>query len=49
MVQTWMQSDISDNDIFDGDLKAASGAIKAQTIDMPSTTDLYFTLEDSRI
>ena len=49
MIQTWMQSNISDNDVFGGDLKAALGAIEAPSIIMPSTTDLYFTLEDSRI
>lgn len=49
MIQTWMQSDISDNETFGGDLEAALGAIKVPSIIMPSTTDLYFTLEDSRI
>lgn len=49
MVQTWMQSDISDNNVFGGNLEVALRAIKAPSIIMPSTTDLYFTLEDSRI
>jgi homoserine O-acetyltransferase/O-succinyltransferase len=49
MVQTWIASDISANDEFRGDLKRALGAISAPSIIMPSTTDLYFTLEDSRI
>ncbi len=49
MVETWMQSDLSDNAIYQGDLKAALGAIKAHSIIMPSTTDLYFTAEDSAI
>lgn len=49
MVQTWIDSDISDNEVFRGDLAAALGAIRAPAIVMPSTTDLYFTLEDSRI
>jgi homoserine O-acetyltransferase len=49
MIQTWIDSDISKNDIFRGDLNAALGAIKAPAIIMPSTTDLYFTIEDSQI
>jgi homoserine O-acetyltransferase len=49
MIQTWIDSDISDNDVFRGDLNAALGAIKAPAIIMPSTTDLYFTIDDSRI
>lgn len=48
MVRTWADSDISANDTFRGDLPAALGAITAPAIVMPSTTDLYFTLEDSR-
>ncbi len=49
MVETWMSSDISANDVFRGDLDAALGAITAPAIVMPSTTDLYFTLDDSRV
>ena len=49
MIQTWTGSDISDNDVFRGDLEAALGAIEAPAIIMPSTTDLYFTADDSRI
>ncbi|SIS95044.1 homoserine O-acetyltransferase [Roseivivax lentus] len=48
MIATWIASDISDNAVFRGDLEAALGAITAPTIIMPSTTDLYFTQEDSR-
>ena len=48
MIDTWIASDISDNDRFRGDLDAALGAIEAPAIIMPSTTDLYFTLDDSR-
>jgi homoserine O-acetyltransferase len=47
MLDTWMQSDISDNEIYNGDLTAALGSITARTIVMPSRTDLYFTPEDS--
>ena len=49
MLETWMQSDISDNAIYKGDLKAALGAIKVRSLIMPSTTDLYFTDTDSEI
>ncbi|NQW09181.1 MAG: alpha/beta fold hydrolase [Alphaproteobacteria bacterium] len=46
-LRTWELSDISANDIYDGDLDAALGAITARSIIMPSRTDLYFTAEDS--
>ncbi len=47
MIDTWYQSDISDNSIFGGDLAKALAAIQARAIVMPSTTDLYFTVADS--
>ena len=47
MIDTWYQSDISDNALYGGDLEAALGAITARSIVMPSTTDLYFTVADS--
>lgn len=47
MIDTWYQSDISDNTLYNGDLARALGAITARAIIMPSTTDLYFTLADS--
>jgi homoserine O-acetyltransferase len=46
MIETWYQSDISDNPIYGGNIEAALGAITARSIIMPSTTDLYFTLAD---
>ena len=49
MLDTWYHSDISDNEVFQGDLDAALGAITARAIVMPSRTDLYFTPEDSEI
>lgn len=49
MLETWIASDISDNSVFHGDLKAALAAITAKTFIMPSQTDLYFTPEDSLI
>ncbi|GHE04823.1 hypothetical protein U879_02140 [Defluviimonas sp. 20V17] len=48
-LETWMGSDLSDNEIYKGDLAAALGAITARAIVMPSRTDLYFTPEDSEI
>ena len=47
MIDTWYHSDISDNPICEGDLGKALRAITARAIIMPSTTDLYFTAEDS--
>ncbi len=47
MLDTWTASDIAGNEIYNGDLDAALGAIQAKTIVMPSATDLYFTPEDS--
>ena len=49
MIDTWYQSDISDNVLYSGDLAKALGAIKARAIIMPSTTDLYFTEHDSAV
>jgi homoserine O-acetyltransferase/O-succinyltransferase len=49
MIDTWYQSDISDNTLYNGDLARALGAITARAIIMPSTTDLYFTLADSEV
>lgn len=45
--KTWELSDISDNEIYNGDLDKALGAITAKSMIMPSRTDLYFTPEDS--
>lgn len=47
MIDTWYDSDISDNPIYGGDLGKALGSITARSLIMPSTTDLYFTPEDS--
>ncbi len=47
MIETWKRSDISDNDIYGGDIDRALGAIEADTLVMPCATDLYFTPEDS--
>ena len=48
MIDTWKRSDISANDVYQGDLRRALGTIEAKTLIMPCTTDLYFTAEDSR-
>ena len=45
----WAASDISDNDLYKGDLARALGSITARSLIMPSTTDLYFTAHDSAV
>jgi homoserine O-acetyltransferase/O-succinyltransferase len=47
MLWTWQHGDISDNDLFHGDLKKALGGIAARAYVMPVRTDLYFPPEDS--
>ncbi len=49
MLWTWQHGDISANDTFKGDFKAALGAIRARAILMPASTDLYFPPEDNAI
>lgn len=49
MLWTWQHGDISANDTFKGDFKAALGAIRAKAILMPASTDLYFPPEDNAI
>lgn len=49
MLWTWQNGDISNNEVFKGDLTAALGAIKAKAIVMPASTDLYFPPEDNVI
>ncbi|MDI6837323.1 MAG: alpha/beta fold hydrolase [Rhizobiaceae bacterium] len=48
MLWTWQHGDISANELYNGDYKAALGAIKAKTYVMPGETDLYFPTEDSQ-
>lgn len=48
MMETWRRSDISDNDVYKGDLRKALAAIRARTLIMPGSHDLYFTAEDSQ-
>lgn len=49
MAWTWQNGDISANELYNGDYKAALGAIKAKAYVMPGQTDLYFPPEDSEI
>jgi homoserine O-acetyltransferase len=48
MLWTWQHADIAADARFGGDLAAALGAIRARAVVMPSETDLYFPVEDSR-
>ncbi|HAX77235.1 MAG TPA: homoserine acetyltransferase [Cyanobacteria bacterium UBA11372] len=45
-IDTWLRCDVSNNPTYQGDYKRALGSIKAKTLIMPATTDLYFTPED---
>jgi homoserine O-acetyltransferase len=49
MLWSWQHADISDNELYQRDLQRALGAIEAQSIIMPSSTDLYFPKEDSAL
>jgi homoserine O-acetyltransferase len=44
---TWMASDISANELYDGDWVGALQAIRARVLLMPSRTDLYFPVADN--
>jgi homoserine O-acetyltransferase/O-succinyltransferase len=46
MLDTWLRCDLSDNSVYSKDYSRALKSIQAQTLVMPSTTDLYFTPED---
>lgn len=46
MIDTWLRCDVGANPIYKGDYRQAMGAIRAKTLVMPATTDLYFTPED---
>lgn len=47
MLDTWIHSDISDNETYCGDLQAALSGIRAPTYVMPGSCDLYFTAHDA--
>ncbi len=44
---TWLASDISANELYDGDLVRALQAIRARVLLMPARTDLYFPVADN--
>ncbi len=46
MLRTWIASDVSANPRHRGDLARALGSIRAKTLVMPGSHDLYFTPED---
>ncbi|HXK19742.1 MAG TPA: alpha/beta fold hydrolase [Polyangiaceae bacterium] len=46
---SWQRANIADNPRYGGDIKAALAAIQARAIIMPSSSDLYFPPEDSRL
>jgi len=48
-IWTWQHADISENELYGGDLPRALGAIKARAIVMPCTQDLYFPPVDNAI
>ena len=48
-LRTWQQGDISANDLYQNDFKAALNAIKAETIVIVCGNDLYFRPEDNQI
>jgi homoserine O-acetyltransferase/O-succinyltransferase len=48
MIDTWLYCDVGNNPTYQGDYQQALKSITAQTLVMPSTTDLYFTPEDCR-
>ena len=45
---TWQNGNISDNDLYKGDLVEALAAIEARVLLMPGATDLYFQTDDNR-
>jgi len=45
---TWQQGDIGTGPIYKGDTASALASISARAIVIPSTTDLYFRVEDNR-
>ena len=46
---SWQKGDISDNELYEKNLDAALGAIKAKTIVIACNNDLYFTPQDNQI
>ena len=48
-LKTWQRGDISANDLYQNDFKAALNAIKAETIVIVCDNDLYFRPQDNQI
>jgi homoserine O-acetyltransferase len=46
---TWIASDISANELYEGDLLRALQAIRARVLLMPGRTDLYFPVADNAL
>lgn len=46
MLRTWQTADVSQQEPYNGDFKAAMQAIKAKTLVLPCKTDLYFPYVD---
>lgn len=49
MAQTWQAGDVSQQEPYNGDFRAAMRGIKAKALVLPSKTDLYFPPEDSEV
>ncbi len=49
MLWTWQHADISANSRYNGDFRAALGAIRARAVVMPCETDLYFRVRDNEL
>ncbi|TVY26324.1 putative acyltransferase, partial [Lachnellula hyalina] len=49
MLYTWQSGDVSNQEPYNGDFKAAMQGIKAKMLVLPGKTDLYFPPEDSEI
>jgi len=49
MMATWRHADISENPVYQGNLKSALAGISAKTFLMPCMTDCYFPPEDCQI
>jgi homoserine O-acetyltransferase len=48
-LRTWQHCDLSRNERFNGDLSVALASIKAKTLIMPGTRDLYFRVADNAL
>lgn len=48
-IWTWQNTDISANDLYEGDLPKALGAIRARAVLLPCTQDLYFPPIDNEL